>query len=242
MNLQQRPPSVVCHNSRLIHRFGESSSINSQKHLVSSSKMKHAFRNYPPFHQIGRYFLRALLALSLVYYAALMLDLLLHPLAPGVGVSAFSVDEAAADRILEALIGTGVIVVGAFIIRRVPGNRVGPLLILYGVGTASYVTRVDYGPPLLTSLTHLIFVIYSGVVVFPALFVLLLSFPTGQLYPRRAARWVTIYVMLYVIGSTIGVMAQSPSIPSSFGGDGFPVNPFFVAALAPYYNLIIITT
>src|SRR5438105_14193277 len=80
---------------------------------------------------IGRYFLRALLALSLIYYAALVFNLVLHPLAPNVG------SELIVDRFLEALTGTGVIVVGAFIMARVPGHRVGPLLLRYGVGDSS---------------------------------------------------------------------------------------------------------
>ena len=83
----------------------------------------------------GRDFLRALLALSLVYYTALVVDLALHPLA------AADISGTIADRFLEALTGTGVLVVGAFIMRRVPGNRVGPLLMLYGVGVAGYSTR-----------------------------------------------------------------------------------------------------
>jgi hypothetical protein len=76
-----------------------------------------------PVHPtLGRYFLRALLVLSLIYYFVLILDLLLHPLAPPIGSGLI------VDRFLEALTGTGVIVVGVFIMRRVPGNRVGPLL------------------------------------------------------------------------------------------------------------------
>ena len=79
---------------------------------------------------LGSYLLRALLALSLIYYAALVLDLVLHPLAQGIS------EDGPFERILEVLTGTGVIVIGAFIMRRVPGNRIGPLLLLYGVGAA----------------------------------------------------------------------------------------------------------
>jgi hypothetical protein len=98
---------------------------------------------------------------------------------------------------------------------------------------------VDYGSALFTSIAHLSFDIYSDSVAFPALLVLLLIFPTGQVYPRRAARWVMVYVMLYVIGSILGIMAQHPDASvSSLGGVSLPVNPFFVLALAPYYTLI----
>jgi hypothetical protein len=90
---------------------------------------------------------------------------------------AINIDETIADRYLEALTGTGVIIVGAFIWRRVPGNRIGPLLILYGVGIAGYATRADLGSPQLTSMAHLTWEVYYGGVAIPALIVLILSFP-----------------------------------------------------------------
>ena len=64
----------------------------------------------------GLVFLGALVAASLVYYAALMIHLVLHPLAPGISFDGF---VAIVARYYFALIGTGVIVVGAFIARRV---------------------------------------------------------------------------------------------------------------------------
>lgn len=115
----------------------------------------------------------------------MVLDLVFHPLAQGVGYDAFF-----EERFLSVLSGTAVIVVGVFIMRRVPGNRVGPLLIIYGVAGVSWETRADWGSPLLTSLTHLLLNFYTNGVANVALIVLLLSFPTGRIYPRRAARWV----------------------------------------------------
>jgi hypothetical protein len=188
---------------------------------------------------LGRYFLRVLLALSLVYYAALVLDLVLHPLGPGVGENAFSLGVATAERYISALIGTGTIVVGAFIMRRVSGNRIGPLLIIWGAGYTGFEILVDYGSPLLTSLAHLIFEIYLNGLAFPTLSVLFLIFPTGQVYPRRAAHWVALYILLYVIAGLLGIMAQSPSaFVSSRGEVNLPVNPFFLPALPPYTTLI----
>jgi hypothetical protein len=182
---------------------------------------------------IGRLFLYALLVISMIYYAVLILDLLLHPLA-------INIDETIADRYLEALTGTGIIVVGAFIWRRVPGNRIGPLLILYGVGVAGYSTRADLGSPQLTSIAHLAWEIYYGGVALPALIVLLLSFPTGRIYPRWAARLITPYIMIMLIGSTLSLMSQSPGGTASGSPSGLsmPTNPIFVPALAPYNALL----
>src|SRR5690349_9906375 len=185
---------------------------------------------------LGSFLLRALLALSLLYYAAMVLDLVLHPLAMGVGYDAFFV-----ERLLSVLSGTGVIVIGMFIMRRVPGNRVGALLVIYGVGSVSWETRADWGSPLLTSLTHLFLNFYTNGLANAALFILLLSFPTGQFYPRRAGRYVALYLALLLIGITFVVMAQRPGGATFFEGD-LPVNPLLVPPLAPYYDVIAYAT
>ncbi|HYX49677.1 MAG TPA: hypothetical protein VE843_08035, partial [Ktedonobacteraceae bacterium] len=175
---------------------------------------------------LGTYLLRVLLVLSLIYYVAMVLDLVFHPLAQGVGYDAFF-----EERFLSVLTGTGVIVVGAFIMRRVPGNRIGPLLIIYGVAGVSWETRADWGSPLLTSFTHLLLNFYANGIANVALIVLLLSFPTGHIYPPRAARWVTFYVTLLIIAITLVVMAQSPGGAVFFEGT-LPMNPFLVPTLA----------
>jgi hypothetical protein len=180
---------------------------------------------------IGRIFLYALVVLSLIYYAVLMLDLVLHPLA-------INIDETIADRYLEALTGTGIIIVGAFIWRRVPGNRIGPLLILYGVGVAGYATRADLGSPQLTSIAHIIWEVYYGGVAIPALIVLLLSFPTGRIYPRWAARLIAPYILLMLIGGALLLMSQSSGSVTSPSGLSIAINPLFVPILAHYNALL----
>ena len=188
---------------------------------------------------LGTHFLRGLLGLSLILYAFFMVDLVLHPLGAGIGVSGFSLDAATAERYIAAFIGTGTIALGIFIMRRVHGNSIGPLLIIWGAGYTGYEIRVDYGSPLLTSLMHLIFLFYSNCLAFPALFILILIFPTGKVYPLWAKRPVTVYVVLYVIVGMLGLMAQSPTNPvSELGAVSLPMNPFFVPALAPYYSFI----
>ena len=77
-------------------------------------------------------------------------------------------------------------VVAAFIMRHVPGNRIGPLLMIYGVAGVSWETREDWSSPFLTSLTHLLLNFYANGVANVALVVLLLSFPTGQIFLIRA--------------------------------------------------------
>src|SRR5207302_8860541 len=78
---------------------------------------------------------------------------------------------------------------------------------------------------------------YSSAVAWMALTVLVMSFPTGQLYPRRAAPWVALYVVLNLIGAIVTVMVQSPGSPASFQSPDVSVNPFYVPALAQYNDL-----
>ena len=182
--------------------------------------------------RLGEYLLYALLALSLIYYVAMVLDLILHPLALGVGYDAYF-----EERFLTVAAGTGVMVVGTFIMRRVPGNGVGPLLVIYGVGGAGWETRADWGSPPVTSLMHLLLNFYTVGVANVALVLLLLSFPTGHIYPRKALHWIALYLTLFMIGITLVVMAQRPGETVFFEGD-LPVNPLLMPALAPYYALI----
>ncbi len=111
-------------------------------------------------------------------------------------------------------------------------------MIFYGVGAAGYATRADLGSPQLTTIAHLLWAIYYGAVALPALIVLLLSFPTGQIYPRWVARWVTPYFLLWIIGDILSVMSLRPGGATSNSVISLPVNPFFVPALAPYNALI----
>ena len=81
------------------------------------------------------------------------------------------------------------LLVGFLIIKRVPGNIVGPLLILWA-GTEAYgAIRKDIGP-----YPFALFGFYEIAIGWTALFLMVLHFPDGNIYPRRAAPW--IYVLL----------------------------------------------
>lgn len=184
----------------------------------------------------GSTLLRAVLVLSLTYYAGLMLDLVLHPWDTSVGDWTMGHDQSAANRIGLALAGTGIIALAVFVSRRVPGNPIGHLLMIYGVGTAGWSARQDWGSPLLTTITHLLVVLYFLGVWNPSVVALLLCFPTGQIYPRRARAWLTVFTVLAGIASILTVMALAPG--GNQLGYVFPMNPLFVPALAPYTGLI----
>jgi hypothetical protein len=180
----------------------------------------------------GGFLLRAVLALNLIYYAGLMLDLALHPWATSVGDWNMSHDVSAANRISLALTGTGIILLGVFVSRRVPGNPIGLLLICYGVGTAGWSARQVWGSLPLTTLVHFIVVFYFVGVWLPMVAALLLYFPSGHIYPRRAKAWLIVYAVLTEIDILLSVASLRPG--ENFLGYIFPLNPLFVPALAPY--------
>ena len=111
-------------------------------------------------------------------------------------------------------------------------------MIVYGVGVAGWSTRVELGSPQLTSIAHLLLNFYFIGVALPTLIVLLFCFPTGRIYPSRAAHWLTLYILLLVIGSVLEVMTQSPGGAIPYPGGDLSFNPLFVPALAPYYTVI----
>src|SRR5664279_287356 len=181
------------------------------------------------------YLLQGFLVFSLIYYAAIMVDLAIHPMAPGLD---FDGSVAILDRFIEAFIGTLVLVIGIFIMRRVPANRIGPLMVIYGVGTAGWATRQDLGSPMLTSLAHLFFGFFWTNASIVALVILLVNFPTGQIYPRQAKPWILLYVFLMAAQTTLTLLAKTPGGHDPLGIGDVPLNPFLVPALVPYFDLL----
>ncbi len=183
----------------------------------------------------GSYLLQGFLVFSLIYYAAIMVDLAIYPMVPGLD---FDGSVAILDRFIEAFLGTLVLVIGIFIMRRVPTNRIGPLLIIYGVSTAGWATRQDLGSPMLTSLAHLFFGFFWTNASIVALVILLVNFPTGQIYPRQAKPWILLYAFLMAAQTILTLLAKTPGGHDPLGIGDVPLNPFLVPALVPYYNLL----
>jgi hypothetical protein len=180
--------------------------------------------------------LGALVVLALIYFAALFFDLVTHPLAHGIGFGG-----AVLFRIEVGLvIAPATVLVGAMIVWRVPGNVVGPLLMLYGVGVASWSTRADFGSAELSSLASQLAYLYFNGVAGVALTCLLFCFPTGRVYPPRAAWWVLSYALLQFGGVVVlGVLTFEPGVtPPGQGQVAITVNPLLVPALVPWRPLV----
>ena len=117
---------------------------------------------------------------------AFLLDLLTHPFSPGNNPGSVPF----LFRWLSAIAGTFTVIVAVFILRRVPVNINGPLLLLFGVGAAGWSLRMDFGSPTATGLIQLVFGFYFFCASFPALVALIFHYPTGQAFPQRLSGWV----------------------------------------------------
>lgn len=150
-----------------------------------------------------------------------LVDFLLHPLA------ADFTYHSILYRMVSLLLFTPLsLLVGLLIIRRVPGNIVGPLLILWA-GTVVYsAIRKEIGP-----LPFALFSFYEIAIGWFALFLMVLLFPDGKIYPPGVASWV-----YYLFGISVLLnMLIFFSNASLYAG---MVNPFTIPALQKYTELI----
>jgi hypothetical protein len=160
---------------------------------------------------------RILLLLNGVAFALVSLafvDFLLHPLARDFTYHSIFF------RVVSMLVLTPLtLLVGFLIIRRVPGNVVGPLFILWS-GTVAYgAIRKEIG---LVAFT--VFDFYEITIGWSALFLMVLHFPDGRIYPPGAAPWV---YRLVGISFLLGIFIF---LSSGFLQGGI-ANPFLIPPL-----------
>ena len=162
-------------------------------------------------------FLFVLMIPALVYFGALIVDLFVQPVPP----------HAVALNPVFALfnglvIAPATLLVGLLIIRRVPGNVIGPMLVIFGMEIANIVLGNE------TSLMHQIFFGPFNQLGFRCLFLLPFFFPTGRMHPQRFEKWV---ILCWAIGLIIGLagifMTPQTNAP----------NALFTPALVPLYPL-----
>jgi hypothetical protein len=155
-----------------------------------------------------------------------LVDFLLHPLAPDADYHS-PVFRAAAMLVLTPL----TILVGFLIMRRVPGNIVGPLLIAWSGTVAYWSLREGISPVLFT-----LFYYYDMVFGWLALFLMVLHFPNGKIYPPGAAPWIhRLLIFFFLFTNCIFLSTDNFLIPSRMA------NPFYVPALGTQADLILTT-
>jgi hypothetical protein len=181
---------------------------------------------------IGRILLWILVAVSLGCYLYLVIDFVTHPFAPG-AQSALGIPYL--FRWLSMLAGTCTIVVALFIMRRVRGNIVGPLLLIYGVGDAYWSGAIPptFSPQAVWTIT--ILTVYFYVIVLPAGLGMFYYFPTGRVYPAWLERWMPVVFGAMALTNSFEVLGISPAAQ-----EGVP-NPLYIPAVEPFTRLFGIT-
>jgi len=121
------------------------------------------------------------------------------------------------------------ILIGFFIMRRVPGNVIGPALIVIGCAITSELTINLIAPVALGTLKSS--VLYAF--VFPSFLILTAYFPSGKLQPPHVSGVVALVFMIFIVTAILNLLAN----PISYGtelwnGEGI-ANPFLIEALAP---------
>ena len=178
------------------------------------------------------YIFRALLLLSTVEVGALAYDLAIHPDAPGI------LSQGLLPRIILGLIaGPSIILFGALLLWRAPRNVVGRVLLLLGVAEVGAQFAFDFGSSVLSALIFEIFILFAMGVVAPSVAYLLLRFPTGTPFPSRWARWVNVAVIVKFFGVALEILASQNQV----GIFSLPLNPLYIAWLAPFQSLIAVT-
>ena len=162
-----------------------------------------------------------LVGVALILDGLALVDFLLHPLAAD-----FTYHSAIYRAVVVLVLIPLTLLVGFLIMRRVPGNIVGPLLIMWS-GTVAYGSlRQEIGP-----LPFELFALYEVAVGWSALSLMLLHFPDGKIYPPGTARWMyPTFGILLLLGSLINM-----SHATNYG----VVNPFFMPVLSKYENIIL---
>jgi hypothetical protein len=151
-------------------------------------------------------------ALALVGLA--LVDFMLHPLAKD-----FTYNSALYRAVSILVLTPFTLLVGFLIIRRVPGNIVGPLLILWAGTVAFGGVRKEIGP-----VAFALFSFYEVTIGWLALFSMVLHFPDGKIYPPGAASW------LYPLLGSWGILGMLINLSNATMYTG-QANPFSLPAL-----------
>src|SRR5581483_4136038 len=186
------------------------------------------------FHRqsIGRIALWVLVATSLAQYVLFVIDFVTHPFAPG-AQSALGIPFL--FRWLSMLAGTFTIIVAVFIMRRVRANVVGPLLFIYGVGSAYWSLAIpqEFSTQVVWAITF--FSVYFYAVALPAGLLMFYYFPSGRVYPQGLSRWMPFLFAAMALAGLLSILGTSPAAQ-----EGVP-NPLYVAALEPITALFGVT-
>jgi low affinity Fe/Cu permease len=110
--------------------------------------------------------------------------------------------------------------------RRVPGNMVGPLLLLWGVGATGWSLRSEWVNVQVGTVATTAFGVVFFCISCPAAILLLLLFPDGKPYPSRLARWLPPLTGLLVVAGMFYLFGYyAPDSPGNIP------NPLYIPSL-----------
>jgi hypothetical protein len=165
------------------------------------------------------------------------IDVLLNPLSS-------SIDPSFSGRLVTGLVVAPLtVVIGILCVRRVPDNMIGWMLVSFGYGASTLVTRFDLLP-----LATLLIITNLTVNFFWYAYLLIpLYFPTGELFPPRLNRWGNriIGVLFPVIFLSVFMFNRELTY-GTVGNEVGVDNPFFLIEFdysvitVPLINAIII--
>jgi hypothetical protein len=172
------------------------------------------------------HFVRILALAESAFYAAVMIDMLLHPNVPDVGMNPIAI------RYINALVEAPLIyAIGLLILRRTKGNLIGWLLVVWagaiGTGSMGVDAFGGYAPE--------INLVTSG--VWPILWAIPIHFPDGEPYPRRPG-WVAQGVVAGFIVLIILAAFGTPLLDSTTPLRAGTPNRFYVPLLNPLAMLL----
>lgn len=175
---------------------------------------------------------RALVLASIVLYVLAVYDNLVHSF---ISVSSYSLSL---HLIALFVLTPSVLVASALIIWRVPGNNVGAFLLLLGLGSLGWQFSYKIGIPDFALLLKILFYLFWFGIAFPSLIYLMLSFPTGKVYPPSWKPWVITFAAVKFIGVALELLTLAPANPLSQLVLGKDASLFFVPVLSPVAPLI----
>jgi len=178
------------------------------------------------------YIFRVLAVLGVLEVGALAVNLAMNPDGPGIAGQGFFI-----RLVLGLLVIPTMLMAGALVIWRAPGNVVGRFLILMALGGIAAQFDWDVAGSELSAWALVLLILYGASVVAPSFGYLMFTFPTGQMYPPRLAGAVIFVAVVKFIGAGLEIMA-SPEKIRIFKPT---VNPLFVPTLAPYHPIIAAT-
>jgi signal transduction histidine kinase len=127
-----------------------------------------------------------------------------------------------------------VLVIGAFLLWRVPGNVVPRFIVMFGVFGVAGQFDIDLNTSSAPALPAVLFIIIGAGLVAPSLGYLMMHFPTGRVYPSQFAPW-----LKWIAGVKFaGVILEVLATPGDIKVFRIGVNPLFVPSLGPYQTLI----